>query len=816
MLPISEIFPSLKQALNQQTQIIIEAPTGAGKSTHLPLFLLSELDSNLGKILLLEPRRLAARSIAHYLAEQLGEKVGEKVGYRMRGDTKVGPDTQLEIVTEGVLTRLIQADPELADYQMVIFDEFHERNLHGDLGLALVLDIQQGLREDLRLMVMSATLENQSLLALIPDAKCLTSAGRMYPVNCEYVGVTARHQVSSAIANLVHRLIAEGESGNLLVFLPGQREISQLAQLLALPRHVLVCPLYGALTLNEQRQAIAAPPSGQQKVVLATNIAETSLTIEGITVVIDSLLERRLILNNKTGIGSLQTRYISQGSAKQRLGRAGRLAPGKCFRMISQEQFGTLDKHLTPEILAADLTATVLELAAWGVTEPEQMQWLTAPNAARWQMGVNVLQEMAALDGQGKITSHGKAMAAFSAPPRIANMLLAAQQLEREYTLTGLTHLAANTMVILQRQTRQSNLEVECQQGLTAAENKLYQQALQQLGLSGKPALPLEYIGLVLALAFPDRIATRRSHSDAWLLSGGFAAQGESSLWHNAKFIVVADIGADPRGGDGQIYRAAALDIKHIEAYLGHWLQWHDSVIWHKQKQQIVAERQYRLGKIVLQRQPLNDVKPAQKQQALLQGLFSLDKLPFSEAALSFIHKVNTARQLLPELSLPDYTLATLEREVELWLVPYLGNIKSLQQLQQLDYLPLLKQRLDWPQQQALDSALPNYYVTPAGSQARICYDADKPPQIEVKMQHMFGLNETPSVAKGRLALTVLLLSPAGRPLQTTQDLAGFWQGSYQAVQKEMKGRYPKHFWPDDPANAIATTKTKKYMDVKN
>lgn len=815
MLPISEIFPQLQQALSQHRHIIIEAPTGAGKSTHLPLFLLTELDPSLGKILLLEPRRLAAKSIAHYLAEQLGEKVGQRVGYRMRGDTKVSANTQLEIVTEGVLTRLIQGDPELADYQLVIFDEFHERNLHGDLGLALVLDIQQGLREDLALIVMSATLENQSLLNLIPQAQCLTSEGRMFPVSCEYLGATERRHISSAIASLIHRLIDQGEHGNILVFLPGQREIHQLVDLLALPDRVAVCPLYGAMALDEQRQAIAAPPKGKQKIVLATNIAETSLTIEGITLVIDSMLERRLILNNKTGIGSLQTRYISQGSAKQRLGRAGRLAPGKCYRMISQEQFGALDKHLTPEILAADLTATVLELAAWGVTETAQMQWLTPPNPARWKMGVRVLQEMKALDATAKITPHGQAMLAFSAPPRIANMLLAAHQLEREHEVKGLTALAAKVMILLQRQSRQSNIAIECQHKLTPAENKLYQQALTQLDMAASSSAAMDYLGLVLALAFPDRIATGRGNSDTWLLSGGFAAQGDASQWHHADFIVAADIGAHQQGGDGQIYRAAAVELEHIAAYLPHWLQWHDSVTWHKQKQQVVAERQYRLGNIILQRQPLTQVDPELKQQALLQGLFSLDKLPFSEAALSFIHKVNTARQLLPELGLPDYNLKTLEDEVELWLMPYIDNIKSLQQLQKLDYLPLLKQRLDWPQQQALDEALPSFYVTPAGSKARICYDADKPPQIEVKMQHMFGLSETPTVAKGRLALTVLLLSPAGRPLQTTQDLAGFWQGSYQAVQKEMKGRYPKHFWPDDPAAASATTKTKKYMDVK-
>ena len=819
MLPIETIFPALQACLQQrQQQIILQAPTGAGKSTALPLYLLGLDQLISGKIILLEPRRLAAKNIAHYLAEQLNQNVGETVGYRMRGETQVSAHTRLEIVTEGVLTRMLQADPELTGVSMVIFDEFHERNLQADLGLALCLDVQAGLRDDLFLLVMSATLDNQPLISLMPDAKVLSCEGRMYPVTLYYHGGAQGRYLEQDLAQLLKQVVAD-ETGNILVFLAGKKEIVTLANLLKQQawHDILICPLYGAMTLAEQRLAIAEPPRGKRKIVLATNIAETSLTIAGISVVVDSMRERRLKLDHKTGIGTLTTRYISQAAATQRMGRAGRVQAGSCYRLINREVYAGLEQHSQPDMMVADLSALVLELAGWGVHQPNSLSWLTPPPAHSWQQAVSLLTQLGALMPSGQLTAHGQAMLAFAGAPREAHMLIAAQALEQQHDLKGLTALAAKLSVLLNLTQNEFDLSRAVEQLLNKTEQHQYQQVLAKLQLREPATLPVELTGLALTLAYPDRLACKRQgQGDTWLLSSGLGVKlyPEHSLF-NQSWLLIAQLGGIGQQQELVAFSAAPIALEQLKQYQPHLFQTHQQVSWDSTSAKVKGLQQVRIGAITVSSQPLSVLDPQLRTEALINGMLALPELPLNDAALAYMGLVEYARSLMPELELPELTPARLRATIDTWLAPYLGQLTSLEQVKKLDMLMLIKQSLTWPQQQALADCFPKRYRTPAGSEVAIKYEADKPPSIAVKMQHMFGLNQTPTVAKGRAALTILLLSPAGHPLQTTADLAGFWQGSYQEVKKEMKGRYPKHYWPDDPSAAQATTKTKKYMNAE-
>ncbi|MCE2596489.1 ATP-dependent helicase HrpB [Motilimonas cestriensis] len=815
MLPIESIFPALSSSLSHYQQIILQAPTGAGKSTALPLFLLNLRSHIQGKIILLEPRRLAAKNIAHYLAEQLNEKVGDTVGYRMRGETVVSQHTRLEIVTEGVLTRMLQSDPELTGVAMVIFDEFHERNLQADLGLALCLDVQAGLREDLHILVMSATLDNQPLTELMPDAKVLSCEGRMYPVELHYRSPKNQY-IEQDLALLIKQIVAN-ESGNILVFLAGKKEIVNLAKLLQQQewQDVNICPLYGAMPLNEQRLAIAEPPAGKRKIVLATNIAETSLTIAGISVVVDSMRERRLKLDHKTGIGTLTTRLISQAAATQRMGRAGRIQAGSCYRLINKEIYASLEQHSLPDIMVADLSALVLELAGWGVQQADALSWLTLPPERNWQQAVNLLNQLGALTPSGQLTAHGQAILGFSGSPREAHMLLAAKELEQKFNLVGFTALAAKLAVLLNQQQREFDLSRAVEARLNKVEQQQYLQTLKKLALAPPATLPVALTGLALVLAYPDRIARKRAgNSDHWLLSSGLGVKlySEQSLF-NQEWLVIPQLGGVGKQQELLAFTAAPLELSTLKQYQPHLFHTHHDVSWDASINKVKGTEQTRVGAIVLSSQPLKKINPELRTQALLQGILALPELPLTEAALAYIGLVEYARSLMPELALPELSQDSLRQSIDVWLAPYISDLTSLEQVKKLDMLNLIKQRLTWPQQQALADYFPRSYTTPAGSTVKVQYEGNKPPVIAVKMQHMFGLSETPKIANGRAAITILLLSPAGRPLQTTQDLVGFWQGSYKDVQKEMKGRYPKHFWPDDPSAAQATTKTKKFMN---
>jgi len=828
-LPITSVLTDLFTALKSSNQVILQAPPGAGKSTLLPLKLLQEKIFN-GRILMLEPRRLAARNIATFMASQLQQKVGEDVGYRMRGDTKVSKSTRLEVVTEGILTRMIQQDPELSDYDLVIFDEFHERSLNADIGLAFALEVQQGLRDDLKLLVMSATLDSEGLQAMLPDAQLLTAEGRCFPVSYSYHPMnlqrsTIKQALPGAIAATV-KLALQQQGGNILVFLPGVSEIKrcqqQLQELVNERLHVL--PLYGQLTQQQQQAAINPIAAGQRKVVLATNIAETSLTIDGISVVIDSGLERRVSFSPRSGVSRLQTRRISQASATQRAGRAGRLQVGHCYRLWREEDHSRLDAQIEPELIAADLTSTCLELKVWGVNSFAELTLLDQPSIANVQYAEGLLTDLGALES-GSCSQHGQALAAFGMSPRLAHMLLTAKDWESE--LSGISWLACRLIALLEGSERlPMDLDFALQQ-MASGQFKQAQRQAQQwaqrfdfVKSSSQCRNTNAYTGLLLALAYPDRIAQRRSNAGRsldvrYMLSNGLGVKlmADASL-ATAELLIVADLSLTEQGADAMVYSACEVDLTELQTRLPQLFTQQAFVQWDLKAQKLIAEQRQCLGKLVLSRQVLTDISPAQKQAAVLAGIrkAGLSVLPWSEQNKALLTRLRCAHLWLPELGFVDYSDEALIADLENWLLPYLTGVTGPAQMKKIPLTDALLSRLEWPLQQRLDSELPTHFTVPTGSKIKLRYNDNSAPSLPVRIQEMFGQANKPAVANGRVPIVIELLSPAQRPLQITQDLLGFWNGSYAEVKKEMKGRYPKHYWPENPLEAMPTRRVKKHM----
>ncbi|MDX2319056.1 MAG: ATP-dependent helicase HrpB [Moritella sp.] len=836
-LPITSVLPSLFTALKSSNQIILQAPPGAGKSTLLPLKLLQENIFS-GRILMLEPRRLAARNIAVFMAAQLQQKVGEAVGYRMRGDTKVSKSTRLEVVTEGILTRMIQQDPELSDYDLIIFDEFHERSLNADIGLAFALEVQQGLRDDLKLLVMSATLDSEGLQKMLPDAQLLTAEGRCFPVTYSYHPMelqrsTIKQALPGAIAATV-KLALQQQAGNILVFLPGVSEIKRCQQQLQelVNGRLQVLPLYGQLTQQQQQAAINPLAAGLRKIVLATNIAETSLTIEGISVVIDSGLERRVSFSPRSGVGRLQTRRISQASATQRAGRAGRLQAGHCYRLWREEEHSRLEAQIEPEIMSADLTSTCLELKVWGVNSFAELALLDQPSTANIQYAEGLLTDLGALES-GSCSQHGQALAGFGMSPRLAHMLLTAQALETE--LPGISWLGCRLIALLEGSERLPlDLDFALQQ-MTAGQFKQAQRQAQQWAQrfsfvkdSSKQANSNAYTGLLLALAYPDRIAQRRtnvgrgqagqavySQETRYMLSNGLGVKlmTDTGL-SSAELLVVADLSLTEQGADAMVYNACEIDLAELQTWLPQLFSQQAFVQWDLKAQKLIAEQRHCLGKLVLSRQVLTDITPAQKQTAVLAGIrkAGLAVLPWNEQHKALLTRLRCAHQWVPELGFVDYSDAALLTDLEHWLLPYLTGVTGPAQMKKIPLTEALLSRLGWSLQQRLDKELPTHFTVPTGSKIKLRYSENKAPSLPVRIQEMFGQANKPTVANGRVPIVIELLSPAQRPLQITQDLLGFWSGSYNEVKKEMKGRYPKHYWPDNPLEAMPTRRVKKHM----
>ncbi len=805
-LPVAAVLPELLTALKTAPQVLLSAPTGAEKSTWLPLQLLQQ-GPVAGKILLLEPRRLAARNVAQRLAEALNEKPGETVGYRMRAQSCVGPRTRLEVVTEGVLTRMIQRDPELRGVGLVILDEFHERSLQADLALALLLDIQQGLRDDLRLLIMSATLDNDRLCQRLPDAPTIVSEGRAFPVERRYQPLATHLRFDEAVAMATAELL-RNENGSLLLFLPGVGEIQRVHEHLAsrVGSDVLLCPLYGALSLEAQRKAIVPAPAGMRKVVLATNIAETSLTIEGIRLVVDSAQERVARFDARTGLTRLVTQRISQASMTQRAGRAGRLAPGICLHLLAKEQAERAAAQSDPEILHSDLSGLLMEVLQWGCHDPASLFWLDRPPEVNLQAARRLLLMLGALEGE-RLSARGRKMAAMGNDPRLAAMLVNAGEGDSAAT-------AAMLAAILEDPPRGGGTDLSV---VFSRRQPGWQQRSQQLlkrlqVRNGEPDSAL--IMPLLARAFSDRIARRRGQEGRYQLANGMGAMldADDALGRH-EWLIAPLLLQGSASPDARILLAQPLDIASLIQACPDLLRQSDTVEWDEAQGTLKAWRRMRIGQLTVSVQPLAKPSEEELHQAMLNGIRDkgLSVLNWTPEAEQFRLRLHCAAKWLPEYDWPAVDEVSLLATLENWLLPHMTGVQSLRGLKSLNVNQALRGLLDYAMLQRLDSELPGHYTVPTGSRITIRYHEDNPPALAVRMQEMFGEAKTPTIAQGRVPLVLELLSPAQRPLQITRDLSAFWQGAYREVQKEMKGRYPKHVWPDDPANTAPTRRTKKY-----
>lgn len=825
-LPVDDVLPMLLRALHERRAVVLQAPPGAGKTTRVPLALLDASWLAGKRIMMLEPRRLAARAAARRMAASLGEVVGARVGFRVRGETRVSARTRIEVVTEGVLTRLIHHDPSLDEIGLVIFDEFHERSIHADVGMALVLQSQDILRHDLRLLVMSATLDGASLSALLGDAPIVTSIGRQYPVQVRYVAPHAGQRVEGAMTAMLRRVLVQDE-GSVLAFLPGAAEIRRTVDLLqagGLPPGVRVHPLYGDLSAAAQDAAIAPASGHERKVVLATSIAESSLTIDGVRVVVDSGLARVPRFSPRSGLTRLETHRVSRASAEQRCGRAGRTTPGICYRMWAMEEHTTLLASATPEILEADLASLALDLAVAGVRDPSELRWLDAPPAASIAQARELLLQLDAIDDTLRVTPHGHAMANLGLHPRLANMLIRAHELGHGATACVLAAVV-DERDVLRRDGRGREADLRLRVMLAAGrgasdhhdvdgdalrrvrERILAWRAL--VGVDASDVIDDESTGWLLALAYPDRVAKRRPGDDErYLMRNGSGARLDvGSALTRSPFLVVADL--DGRVPDSGVYLAAPVDRADIERVFAAQIVKQDDVEWDAALGGVRATRRERLGAIVLRESSIRDPDAVVVARVVMRAIARGDgvALRWSDSAQRLRQRLAFLRTI--DSAWPDLGNSALIESMEDWLLPRLIGLRRKSEVEQLDLAGILRDSLTWEQQRALDELAPTHVMVPTGSRIAVDYDDPTAPALAVRLQELFGLAETPSIAGGAVTLTLRLLSPARRPVQVTRDLAGFWRSSYFTVRKEMRGRYPKHDWPEDPLAATPTRRPK-------
>jgi ATP-dependent helicase HrpB len=839
-LPILEALPALRAALVAAPAAVLEAPPGAGKSTVVPLALLDEPWVRGRKILMLEPRRLAARAVAQRMAETLGETVGMTVGHRMRLDTRVGPHTRIEVVTEGVLTRMLQSDPALEGVAAVLFDEFHERSLQADTGLALCLDARATLGTDLRIVVMSATLDGAAVSALLTratgaTAPVVTAAGRMYPVAVRYVGRAmpvlpgGDESPERLLALAVQRALHECE-GDVLAFLPGAGEIRRaLAMLEGMPEvkgSVVLLPLYGELPPAEQARVLAPDPGGRRRVVLATNIAETSLTLPGVRAVVDSGLVRRAAFDPVTGMSRLETRRISRAAADQRAGRAGRVAEGACYRLWSEGAQRSLAAQTPPEIVEADLAPLALDLAEWGADQAMTLPWLDVPPAPMLDSARDLLRRLGALDDARRITAHGRALARLPTHPRLAHLLLEAQRRGESRLGAQLAAVLGERDLLRGRPGEARDADVLARLDLVLGRGRgaggldpgavarvrrnaeLFERRLVDRRPAEGPTVdPRPSLGAagLLACAYPDRIGRRRTgDAPRFLLANGRgAAFTHVDRLGRSEFIVALDL--DDRDREARILLAAALDRATLEAAADGRLRREVEVAWSSQDEAVVAREVERIDGLVIAEKPLPRVPPEAALAAMQEGLRQLgvDALPWTDEARAFCARIELARRsALPGTGdWPDFSAAALAADHD-WLEPWLEGITRRSHLARLPVMDALRLRLGAERCRRLDDWLPSHLTVPTGSRIRIDYLDDLAPCASMRMQEVFGMATTPRLADGRLPVTFKLLSPAQRPLQVTADLASFWRNAYVEVRKDMRGRYPRHYWPDDPLQA--------------
>jgi ATP-dependent helicase HrpB len=817
-LPIDPALPELTAALRAGSAAVLVAPPGAGKTTRVPLVLAAEPWAAGKKLIVLEPRRLAARAAAARMAATLDEAVGASVGYRVRFGSKISAATRIEVVTEGVFTRMILDDPSLAGVAVVLFDEFHERSLDADLGLALARDVQQGLRAELKLLVMSATIDGARIGKLLGDAPVIESAGRAFPVDTRYLGRDPRAPIERQVAEAVMRAL-RAEAGSLLVFLPGAAEIRRTEALLR--EHiddetVDIVPLYGALEGDVQDRAIAPPPVGRRKVVLATSIAESSLTIEGVRVVIDCGLARVPRYEPEVGLTRLETVRVSRASAEQRRGRAGRTEPGVCYRLWDEPQTAALEPANRPEILAADLTGLVLDLAHWGVADPASLAFLDQPPTAALAQAKALLGELGAIDREGRITEEGRRLRELPLPPRLARMVVDA-------AAAGEAELAAEIAVVLTERGLGGS-DVDLSHRLDALRSDRSQRANEarrmakrwaQIARGGESKEPSGSgnsglsVGALLALAYPDRVAKNRGAGGAFLLANGRGANvDEASALARAPFVAVAEIAGT--AAQGRIVLAAALTLDEIEAQFSDRIESRDEILFDAASASLRARRLRRLRAIALAEQSLAVVPGEASARMLAQGIVRLGiaRLPWTTPLRQWRDRVLFLRQTQGE-EWPDLSDAALAATADAWLAPVLAGKTAVSEFTSGEFAQALHALLPWTLRRRLEAEAPSHFTAPSGSAVVIDYAAAEGPRLAIRLQELFGLDRHPSIAAGRVPLVLELLSPAQRPVQVTRDLPGFWRGSYAAVKAEMKGRYPRHPWPDNPLAAAPTRRAK-------
>lgn len=843
-LPVNDVLPELKSVLLSGSRVVLQAPPGAGKTTLVPIALLDETWLNDKLIIMLEPRRLAARNAASRMASLLGETPGETVGYQIKMERCFSQKTRIFVVTEGILIRYLQADPALEDVALIIFDEFHERSLHADLSLALSLQSQELLRPELKLLVMSATLAASAVSQLLEDAPVIRSEGRSFPVETVYLEARTpqpdRKTLNTRMSTVVIEVLRE-EKGDILVFLPGAREIRQMQNSLneflskAGIKKVVLTPLYGALSKDEQDRAILPAKNGYRKIVLSTNIAETSLTIEGIATVIDSGLERMSVFNPGSGMNRLETMFIAEDSAIQRCGRAGRLSEGKCYRLWHKGR--ALLKHIRPELLSADLTTMMLELAQWGISDPEELAWLDLPPKKAVEHAVEMLKELLMLSDEGVITEHGKAAQKLGLHPRLAHMMLRAKTLDYAYEASLLAALLSEGDIF--RRSRSSDILarltilhrrefVYASVDRIRAERVLEEAALfeQRLGIGKRSAkmsreFNTEIVGVLLGFAYPDRIARCRGANERrYLLSNGKGAILDSeSEQVGREFLAVAEL--DGGKTEARIFLAADLTLCQIEQYFSEQIRHEVTVGWNGEAGRVESREKTIFLHLLLDEKQSAKASSEAIAHTLIEAIRSggLDRLPWTKKSLQLRQRVNFLNaqrdnypKLLSTVELPDFTDAWLLEMMHEWLLPSLEGVSDLKGCQRLDMTAILMGMISWEQRQHLEALAPAFITVPSGSKIAIDYEDVLRPILAVRLQELFGQKETPAVLKGEFPLLIHLLSPAYRPMQVTSDLKSFWREVYYEVKKELRGKYKKHYWPDDPLTAQATNKTKKHM----